>query len=64
MLLCRKFSRMLTFYPIPFQKSLQCFRWLQERRRLKDIELYMSCFHEVKRKMDLGIAKPCMSMRM
>ena len=49
---------------VAFQKRLQWFRWEFEKRRLIDLQLYLSCFRNVKRRMDSGIVKPCLSTKM
>ncbi|KAF8881871.1 cytochrome P450 [Infundibulicybe gibba] len=45
-------------------KPLQWFRWEQEKRRLADVDLYLNCLRTVKRKIDAGVAKPSMTMKM
>ncbi|KAI5118826.1 hypothetical protein M0805_009404 [Coniferiporia weirii] len=45
-------------------ERLQWFRWEQEKTRKLDIELYMRLILEVKRKMDEGRAKQCLSSNM
>ncbi|KAI0319659.1 cytochrome P450 [Amylostereum chailletii] len=45
-------------------KSLQWFRWEQEKRRIIDGQLYTGCLREVKRKVAEGVAKPSMSLKL
>ncbi|KAA1470664.1 cytochrome P450 [Dentipellis sp. KUC8613] len=45
-------------------RSLQWFRWAQERQKQLDIKLYVGLFREVKHRMDEGVAKSSMSRQM
>ncbi|TFY59173.1 hypothetical protein EVG20_g7888 [Dentipellis fragilis] len=46
------------------QRSLQWFRWAQEKRKQLDIKLYVGLFREVKCQTDDGMAKSSMSLQM